>query len=305
MTHRAALYSVIIHPKQYQRSPCILGDYDGSGTWLGKTLKKRFRKLQLEDPDRGIALNYELTYDDLPRHHIGFTFLRGQTGVTSVLSRPQEDRYYRTPDTAESLRVAAIFHLPRAQSRGYLAIYVPHRHGIKTLLDEFLRQQFGPRGYVLTLNPIVPQDALRQAIETNGLERITLIKRELAESDRFADAAQWGDDQVDRVELSIVSKRGLRLRRDPLSRFLTERNDEDLARIVEFDGMRFDDAKVTAKMPSGSNRTFYLDGRETGHAMTFELDLRDEDTSRDRLGILPDTLRAHLIGALSELSPDH
>lgn len=304
MTHRAALYAVSVHPKGHPEAPLVLGDYDGSGTWLGKALKKVMPGLSTEDDNRNITLHFESKLKDLPKNHAGFTLVRGQTGVRSVLSREDESPYLRTPDTEELLRVAAVFWLPRRRNRGYLAIHVPHGHGIKSILDTHLREQFGLRQLSISLNPIVPQDALRNAVQADSLERITLVKRNLSDSDRFADAAQWGPEQVGRLELSIISKHGLKLWRDPLTRFLSERRDDELSKIIEFDGMRFDEAKITARMPGGNDRTFYLDGRKSGHAITIDLDLIDDDGSSDEAGILPELLATKLIEVLSQLARD-
>jgi len=303
MTHRAALYAVTVHPKRNPDAPCILGDYDANGTWLGKTLKQLMPTLSTEDDKRNIGLKFESRLKQLPKNHAGFTFLRGQTGVRSILSRQNEVHYRRTPETEELLRVAAVFWLPRRRSRGYLAIHIPHGRGIKSLFDAFLRERFSKRNYVLSLSPIVPQDALRNAVQADSLERITLVKRDLSDSDRFADAAQWGPEQVGRLELSIISRRGLKLWRDPLTRFLSERRSEGLDKIIEFDGMRFDEAKVTAKMPGGNERTFYLDGRESGHAITIDLELNDDSASSDDMGIRSGLLMAQLTDVLSQLTP--
>ena len=304
MPHRAALYAVTIHRKQDPATHCILGDYNNSGKWLGKTMKKLMPNMSIRNTDRSINLHFETKLNDLPKDHIGFTFLRGQTGVTSVLSRPNGPIYHRTPVTEESLRIGAVFWLPRRRNKGYLAIHVAHRGGIKSDLERFLREKFAPRGYVLSLKPIVPQNVLQSAVRGDKLEKITLVKWNLSESDQFSDAAQWGDEEVGRIEFSIISKRGWNLRSGPLQRFLSEKSDKELNNIIEFEGMQFDEAKVTAKMPGGNRRTFYLDGRESGHAITIGLDLGDNSRTSDSFGILPELLRDHLVEVLSQVPTD-
>ena len=115
----------------------------------------------------------------------------------------------------------------------------------------------------------------------------------------FANAAQWGDDEVGRIELSIPSRRNHKLRSDPISKFLGDPTAENRRQIVEFAGLRFDEAKVTARMPGGSRRTFYLEDHEGGHPMSVEIDIHNEDN----MGAMSDELCRELQDALTQMHP--
>jgi len=124
---------------------------------------------------------------------------------------------------------------------------------------------------------MVPASALREALRQNALQKITLIKYDPDRSDKFQDAAQWGSDEVGRLELTIVSRRGGFLRRDPVRRFLENPTEENRNQIIEFDGLTFDDVSVTVKLRNNTQRTFYLEAPHRGHAMAVEISIDEED----------------------------
>lgn len=299
MPHRAALYSVRIRRSQQRETYKLLGNYDDASTWLGDTLNAILPTLKVNDTDKDIGVTFESMLHSLPAHCIGVTLLGGRSGISSVIQRTGDAPFYRTPDHSELMRSAILFDLPPSRNIGFAIVHVPHRNSRKSLIDKYLSTYFSNLGYSLEIAPIVPQDALRQAVDDNAIERVTLIKRDLWSDNAFANAAQWGDNEVGRIELSIPSRRNHKLRRDPLRRFLDDQTAENRRQIVEFAGLRFDEAKVTVRMPGGSRRTFYLEDHEGGHPMSVEIDIHSEDT----LGARPDDLRHELQSALAQMHP--
>ena len=300
MPHRAALYSVRIRQSHKKGDYRLLGNYDRASNWLGDALTVTLPSLRASDATRDIGVEYESTLTSLPTDCIGFTLLGGRSGISSIIQKPGDAPFNRTPEHAEVMRSAILFYLPPNRNVGFAVVHVPHRNSRKSLVGEYLRQYFSDLNYSLEIVPVVPQDALRQAVDANAIERVTLIKHDLQPDNAFANAAQWGDSEVGRVELAIPSRRNRRLRRDPIQRFLDNPTDENRSQIVEFAGLRFDEAKVTARMPGGSRRTFYLEDHEGGYPMSLEIDIEVEDD----LGALPDELKRELQNALTQMRPE-
>jgi hypothetical protein len=142
----------------------------------------------------------------------------------------------------------------------------------------------------------VPQNALAEAVERDAVERVTLIKHDPAKADKFSSAAQWGTDEVDRLELTIPSKRNRRLRRDPLAKFIEEPTAANRGKLVEFNGLVFDEVAVTVEMPEGNQRTFFLEPREAGHPMTTAIDVAEGD----QYGPTAADLRDQMVKVLAE-----
>lgn len=277
MSHRAALYRVQIRPKNDVNDYQLLGDYDEAGTWAGETVDNILAQLRGTSRDKKVQATFDASLPDIDMNYVGVSILSGRTGVTSVLARDGERPFLRTPDHAEAMRTAVLFYLPPDRVSGWMAVHVPHGRSCKGIVENALKGGFSSLGFVIELGAIVPPNALREAVARDAVEKITLIKHEPNKSDRFQDAAQWGDDEVDRIELSIPSRRRMRLRRHPLERFLDEPNDENRRQIIEFAGLVFDEASVTVDMPEGGQRTFFLETREGGHPMTLGIDINTLD----------------------------
>ncbi|MDE0169292.1 MAG: hypothetical protein OXS29_07215 [bacterium] len=139
-------------------------------------------------------------------------------------------------------------------------------------------------------------------IDQSRITKVTLIKRELERSDPFTEAAQWGDNEVGRVELIFKGRRLKSLNRDPIRRFLDERSEETKNQIIEFSGLQFDDAAITVTMPQGGQRTFYLESPQSGHPLT--VGLRVDHSREDEYGVDVFTLSAELQRVLREISQD-
>jgi hypothetical protein len=294
MSHRVALYQVRVRPKRDVNGWRLFGDYDESGTWFGVPVGAMLPKLYGQSADGRVEARFDAPLPGIKGDQVGAALRSGRSGVTSVIERDGDPPFDRTSDHVEAMRSAVLFELPKNQRAGRLAVHVPHGRSCKGIVEKGLKATMRELGFVVELSPIVPANALREAVERDALERVTLIKHDPSHSDKFAAAAQWGTDAVEKVELSIPSGRNRRLRRDPLKRFIDDPSDANRRQIIEFQGLIFDEASITVELPDGVRRTFFLDGREGGHAMTMGIDV----DAVDRLGATPEVLARELADAL-------
>ena len=277
MSHRAAIYNVRIRPQRAPDEWCLLGDYDSDGTWAGATITAALDGFEADSNDGNLLASYDEDLKTTLRDSVGMTILSGRSGVTSVLQKPGENDFYRTPQHSEAMRSGILFQLPPPSKRGILVVHAPHGRGCKSIVQQRLRDQFSQLGYIIDLSPVVPANALYEALQHEALKKITLIKYDPDQSDKFHDASQWGSDEVGRLELSIASGRRNFLRSDPIRRFIESPTDENRRQIIEFNGMEFDEAAVTIKLPNDTQRTFYLDSPDRGHAMSTMIQIEEED----------------------------
>ena len=278
MSHRASIYSIRVRPTRVLDGWRLLGDYDSSGTWAGDTITTALQQLSTYSADGNVRAVHESDFAALSNNHVGLSILSGRTGVTSVIQRPGERDFFRTVDHSEAMRSGMLFHLPRNRDRGVMAVHSPHGRGCKSIIERELRQCFSNRGYVMDLSPIAPAQTLHDAIDQSEIKKITLIKYAGTRSDKFHDAAQWGSEEIGRLEFAITSRRMRSLRSDPLRRFLREPSNDNRRHIVEFAGLDFDDVGITVKFPDNLRRTFYLESPGKGYGMSVEMDIQNEDS---------------------------
>lgn len=300
MSHRMALYRVQVRPKRNRDEWRLFGDYDKAGTWLGDIVTKALTTFAGRSSDGKVAARFEASLSNLKNGQVGAALVSGRSGITSVIERQDDPPFQRMNDHVEAMRSAVVFDLPRGQNVGQLAVHVPDGRSCKGILDSVLRATMAPLGYMIELSPIVPANALQEAVDRGALERVTLIKHDPVHDDKFAAAAQWGSDNVGKVELSIPSRRNGLLRSDPVRKFLKQRTDESKRQIIEFGGLVFDEANVTVSMPDGSHRTFFLEPREGGHAMTMAIEVDETD----QMGATAEVLTRELVAALEAVAGD-
>jgi hypothetical protein len=142
------------------------------------------------------------------------------------------------------------------------------------------------------MNPIVPADALLAAIERDAIESVTYVKLQPALDDKFKAAADWGEEEVDRLELSLRSKRNMRLRGHRLRRFLEMSSQETRKTIFEFQDLAFDEVRVEVEMPDGTRRSFYVGAQSGGHPLTQGIAVSEAET--DSHGAKADVLSREL-----------
>ena len=301
MSHRAAIYSVRIRPLKAREKWCLLGDYDSDGTWAGHTIDDALYDFDTYSSDGNIRARYEKYLKITLRNSIGMTILSGRSGVTSVLQKSGEHDFYRTPQHSEAMRSAILFQLPPAKTRGTLVVHAPHGRSCKSIVQQQLRDWFSFLGYIIDLSPVVPANALYEALQSDELKKVTLIKYDPDQFDKFHEAAQWGSDEVGRLELSVVSGRGNSLRPDPIRRFIESPTEENKRQIIEFNGMEFDDVAVTVKMRNRTQRTFYLEAPDRGYAMSTMIEVEEEDEYGATMG----ELSRELTSVIRDVSEDN
>jgi hypothetical protein len=292
LSHRAAIYRVKVRPYQKRESWRLLGDYDESGTWLGDTISTALNRLEESNKENTLTARFEASLPSLGSEQVGATFLSGRSGITSVISRQGKHLIDRQPSDSEEMRTAVLFALPRRKDAGRLIVHVPEGRSIKTLVQNAVKRELSAAQYVIEMNPIVPADALLAAIERDAIESVTYVKLQPALDDKFKAAADWGEEEVDRLELSLRSKRNMRLRGHRLRRFLEMSSQETRKTIFEFQDLAFDEVRVEVEMPDGTRRSFYVGAQSGGHPLTQGIAVSEAET--DSHGAKADVLSREL-----------
>ena len=197
MSHRAAIYNVRVRPQREPEKWCLLGDYDSGGTWAGDTIDEALYQFQAYSNDGNVHAEHEEDLKTTLKNSVGVTILSGRSGVTSVIQKSGEYDFYRTPQHSEAMRSAVLFQLPPFRTRGTLVVHAPHGRSCKSIVQQQLRDWFSDLGYVIDLSAVVPASALYEALQTAALKKITLIKYDPDQFDKFHDASQWGSDEVE------------------------------------------------------------------------------------------------------------
>lgn len=298
MGHRAALYMVKVRPHREVDGWRLLGDYDKAGSSVASEIDEVLGKLDVEKKDQKVKAVFDQPLPDLAPNQVGACLVSGKLGVTAVLSRKGDPPFDQTPDHSQDMRTGVLFDLPPASKTGRLVVHVPEGRSIKRLTEREIAHRFSQKGFIISIDPVVPGNALAQAVERDAIERVTLIKHSVKSNDKFADAAQWGTDELDRVELSLPSRRNRRLRRDPLKKFLNEPTETNRKRLYTFQGLEFDEVGVTVDLPDGSRRMFFVEPRTGGHPLTVALAV----DKTDRYGATPQVLSRELKAVLKSVS---
>lgn len=303
MSHRAGVYRPRIR-RQGQRDKWLpFGDFNGEGAWLRDVFHQDMEQLDGKSDDGRLHARFERHLPDLGPDMVGASILTGRSGVRSRI-RSAGNFFTRTEEHAEEMRAAVLFQLPRRKHVGLMAVHVPHRNSCKGIVDDILMAALRERGFMLKLAAAVPLAAYAEAVRSGHVEKVTLIKYNAVGSDSFSDAAQWQDLQQAEMVLRFSGKRRRDRHKDindikPIKKFLDDRSEESRRQILEFNGIRYDDAKVTVTLPNDARRTFYLEREvEGGHPITMALDIKPED--QDELGATSEALSRELRRVLAD-----
>jgi hypothetical protein len=197
----------------------------------------------------------------------------GQKGVASDLMGPAGDlRFHRTADDTELLRCGCLLRLAPAEETGWLAAHINNGQGIKGLLEKELTARFRHdfSDLVLEIIPYVLGSALREAIEQDRIDKVKLVKRELANDRANAATDKWVRSGVPaKIELQITPRaRAEHVVTVLLRKFIVDEDHSVFGDIVEFEGMRFDEARVEVVAGNGARRTFNIEKPDSGHPVT-------------------------------------
>lgn len=275
MSHRAGIYTVKVHPRYHPKEYKPLGDIDGSGTSLLTVVNAALTSMNSEFNDRCLRFDHHL--GGLEPDEAAASLRVGEKGVTSTIDRPGDSPIARLPPFTENIDTVVYFKLPPTHERGFLVVHVPFGRGSKLLLDRhlaaFMQETFG--SHTLVIEPVVPPDALRQAVDDNKVRKVRLLSHS---ADAFEDATKWVPKQdFQYVELVIHPKKLRRIIPDKVRAFL-----DDPAgtreQLFEFAGMTFEEVKVEVELPDGKRRSFNIERPEAGHAVTADLEVQDADS---------------------------
>jgi hypothetical protein len=290
VSHRAAVYTVRVHPRRDPDHPRLLGDIDDTGTALMDLLADYLPKLDITDDAR--KLRY--LRDKVVGSELLAMFEDGRGGVDArIRNRDGEEKYHQLWDDSQAVECGCLFRLVPNQRQGWLAVHVPDRRGIKTLLGQHIQKLFRADYHDLLVEivPYVVESALQQAVDQDLIRTVTLVRRVQPSDRAVAGIDQWvSDGTYGKIKVTIGASLGRRaehLLTDPLRRFLQgdsegEREEARQA-IVQFMGMEFDEAKV--EIPQGdTTRTFNIEHLDTGHPLTEDMRLgRNGPPSEDEI----------------------
>ncbi len=277
MAHRAKLYRVEIHGLRNRSDRRLLGSIDGHGLEATEIVRHVLLNLNATNLQGTIAIAFEQEMHPTRRDEVGATVFRGSSGISSAIQLFGSTVFQRQQNHTEAVRAGVLFSLPRASFLGTVALHVPHNMGYKSLLEEQLRATFRSLSLSISLLPIVPIEAFRQAVLDGHVKKLTLIRHSIADEDPYRHYARLGRSDFKRMTLVLEARRNRFLRVDSLERFVEFGDRHHLREVLEFGELPFDEATVAVQLPNGTTRTFDLEGAEGGHPMSVLLGVRDTD----------------------------
>jgi hypothetical protein len=281
MSHRAAVYTVRVHKRSKRADSRLLGDIDDRGSSLIQAFDGYMAGLESVSADklRVVRALSSVTDGD----ELRLMLQHGQSGVAAdIVSDTGELRIRQEFTDMQRVRSAVLMQLPAEEKNGWMAVHNNNNRYVKGLLMQGLIARFRLDfpDLILETAPYVLGSVLREAVDRDRVEKVTLVKLERPSDRSNADTDKWvRSDLGARVELGIEA-RGRKQHVIPglLQRFL---RGDDLAygEIVAFEGLTFDEAKVQVRLDNGTIRTFNIERPDAGHA--FSEDLRDLDFEDD------------------------
>jgi len=301
MPHRAALYTVRVHPPYRSKPHQLLrfGDFDGAGGYLGDAILRFLNDgIDIANGDGTRSASCEaarISGEDLLA-----TFVHGQSGVgADIVDANNQLRIRQMPDDSQLVRCGSVFRLPPGEQLGWWAVHVNNGKNVKGLMDgELMRLVRENFDLMLEVHPFIVRAALEEAVDGDHIETIKLV-RFLKPHDRAtSETSRWVEEDADAKLEVMFRKMGERgLLGALVGRYL--RGDAGaFDEIVEFRGLRFDEAHVTIMLDDGGTKTFNIDRPEGGHPLTTDL----EHLVFDQGEPTPDSLHAELRRALNEMT---
>lgn len=271
--HVAALYTVKIHRRGKPADLELLGGLgeDGAGQLL-YAVDGYLRELESESDDEKRTLKVASSALDANTRELRLRLELGQRGQRFDHYEGDELAFSQLPPHTAKVRAGALFRLPPDGNIGWLVVYVPYRRGSITLLRDAMTGRFRLDfpGLLLEVKPAVEGTALKRAVDDNQIEKIQLLRY-----DRHTDAFEGGSTkwlrrgEAAEIALEVRGRRGTRILPNLIKRYL-EGETGVFGEIVEFEGVRFDHAKV--QVHEGSTvRTYNIENPEAGHAITIDI----------------------------------
>lgn len=296
--HLASLYTVRVR-KAYDKSDYRkFGDIDGAQTYLGQFLYDLF------DPATFESSNADGTKDVKceSRYQVGgdlnVIFNPGERGYAADIVAPDGQIEIRqTSKHTQVLKCASVFRLPRNDTQGWWIAHTNNGRRIKSLVADRIMAAFSDKfdDLVLEINPSVSARAFKAALDRDDLLSVSLTKFD--KTGDIADRDKWVSDGSGlKVQTVLKAERGKKLIPTLAKKFLGG-NDGALGRIVEFEGIEYDEAKLEVAVSDTLTKTYNLSGLDKGHAISQYIDpvIRDGDPTDA-------SLFSELKSALTDLS---
>jgi hypothetical protein len=276
--HRAAVYSVYVHPKRKTKERKPLGSFDGKGTYLGDVLEDYLADFNGENHDGSKRVHCDSPV--LDGEYLFVAARHGKSGEAADILDADGNREFRQRiDHEHVLPSSGLFYLPSDQTTGWWVVHINHGRSSKALLQARMMSRFkedygdpvgeDDRGLMLKIEPVVNKKALDAAVEQNRVEKLKL--RSLKNPSDIAEIEQWVPaNHAPSVALEVAST-GKGALTDPIKKFLTGGSNA-MDEIVEFGGLTFEEASVTIVLPNGKTRTINIQAREGGHAVSQDMD---------------------------------
>ncbi|HEX6680594.1 MAG TPA: hypothetical protein VF063_08115 [Gaiellaceae bacterium] len=283
--------------KERYGDPRPLGDIDDAGASLLAAFSGFLENF--ESHLEGAPTSLRCLSSTVEGEELLAMFQHGQNGVAADIVGPTGSlRLRQRREDTSMIRSGAVFRLPFSDETGWLALHINNDRGIKTLLDIGLHKRFVVAFPELRFEivPFVQLATLRTAVDRGEVAKVQLVKYERPTDKADAATSKWvRAGELARIELTVSSVgRGKRLVTDLLKRVMGG-DDAAIGEIVEFEGMRFDEAKIVVVTETSARRTFYLERPAAGHPMTLDLEGLAYDDDDE---LVADTVFAGLRDAL-------
>lgn len=270
MSHRALIYSVRVRPKWKPNDHVEFGDLEGDGVYLGDVLHDIFRHDFLASRDNKVIIgeSAKLVGVDLQT-----SFRSGDGGYGADIEDENHNLIlHQLPTHTQLLPCGALFRLPKNQIYGWWAVHENNGRSIKGLIEGELQRRFRTRcpDLMLEINPWVPSNVLVEALAQDRLQTVRLFKYGAASD--FKDADQWMREEASpQIELRITAREHAEKLVPGFAKAAAEGDSAAFGKVIEFENLKFDMAKVEVELDNGSSRTFELLGPPGGHPFAADI----------------------------------
>jgi len=287
----------------------LLGSIDGAGTRfcdvasdLLKSVRHEVDVEGLDDPQPSVTFKAHLSVDG--DHRRAAIMNHHEYGYRGLLNRIVEgDTTPFSEVDNQQVDAAVLISAPPARRVGFMAFHIPNRRGVKTgvaaEVHRLLREDYN---LLLSLEPVVPLDAVEAAIENNGLGAVAFRKLNNPSGLFDSDDSWWTDgDELGGVELRLSPKRSARLLGQKLVGFIRTNKEslgEDEApvqfsELATIDDHTYDELSVEVYI-DGRKKVMRVDadGHSMSNAFSWELD------------VSPSAPADSIAAALAELVPE-
>lgn len=275
MSQRGKAYTVRVHTRGNPKDVQLLGSFDGEHD-LAEVLAEMFADVSSEFESANEAQLLRVESSDMDGDEVRSVFVVGETGVVSDIEDSSgEHVLHMDGEHTQLVRCGSLFILPGSQTQGWWMVHSNSRRSPKGLVAAELRRRFTDEypDHILKFEPCVAADALKEAVDNDLVNKVTLVLLEEPGDRRIAATNDWvRKEEKAKVALTVQSAlTGGHVLGSRLKKFLGGDSDE-FTKIVEFEGLEFDEAKVDVTLQNGSKRTFNLSSPGDGYAMSVELE---------------------------------